>query len=331
MKTPRFWYRRAGLLSILLRPLGVIYARGTASRLRRGRPHDAGIATICIGNLTAGGAGKTPVVMALQIMLHEAGFAPHVLSKGYGGSETGPLEVDFPIHGADQVGDEPLLLSAFGPVWVARDRVAGAKAAVSAGADVLILDDGFQDPSLAKDLSLVVVDARAGFGNGQIIPAGPLREPVRTGLARADAIVLVGNDAQRASFKDRHQIALPVLDAVVRPLETGMDWTDQRVIAFAGIAHPQKFFATLHDLGAQIVGTHSFEDHAVFSPEILRRLAAEAEAQGAQLVTTEKDAVRLPKEYQRQVLTLPVRLDFIDPDEVKQRVIAAVQGKNAAR
>lgn len=315
MRAPGFWWRtpdRPGVLPRLLAPLGWLYAAGTARRLRR-PGYAPRVPVICVGNLTAGGAGKTPTVIALIERLTARGRKVHVVSRGYGGSLAGPVRVQGTSHRAEEVGDEPLLLSAFAPVWVARDRAAGVRAAEGAGAEVILLDDGFQNPSVKPTLSLIVVDAARGFGNGRCIPAGPLREPVATGLARAGLVLTIGDPAAQAQFDATWgPLTPPRLRGSFQPLQMGLDWSGQRVLAFAGIADPSRFFATLRAEGADLVRGEALADHEMLSETLLKRLEAEAAATGAQLVTTEKDAARLPPHWRPKVLTLVVRLKVED-------------------
>ncbi len=316
MRPPAFWDfapDRPCWQAAVLSPLAALYAQATAARLARPE-YRARVPVISVGNLTAGGAGKTPTVIALLERLASRGIEAHVVTRGYGGRLTGPVRVS-PGMAPSDTGDEPQLLAAFAPVWVAKDRPAGIRAAEAAGAPVIVLDDGHQTAGVSRDLTVIVVDAAQGFGNGRVIPAGPLREPVAAGLARADAVLAIGDTTAKERFRaawGRMIGALPQISGRLVPLSTGMDWAGLPVVAFAGIARPEKMFATLRELGADLRATHALDDHQPLTDALMARLLRDARALGAQLVTTEKDAVRLPAAYRAQVVALPVRLQIED-------------------
>ncbi len=332
MRAPEFWQGRgpwAQSAPSLLEPLGHLY--DGVGRLRRAlvKPQRVNVPVICVGNVVSGGAGKTPTALAIAARLAARGLRPHFLSRGYGGRLRGPLQVDPAGHDAAMVGDEPLMLAVLAPTWVARQRPAGARAAEAAGAEVVVMDDGHQNPYLHKDLSLIVVDAAYGFGNGRVMPAGPLREPAAVGLARADAVVLIegpgslpGIAAEIAALAPGR----PLLRARLEPSISALPLAESAVVAFAGIARPEKFFATLEELGCQIVGRHAFADHRPYDPDTLMRIVEEAAAKGARPVTTAKDAVRLPPEARAMVEVVEVGMVFAEEaalDDLLANVMAA--------
>jgi tetraacyldisaccharide 4'-kinase len=303
---PGFW-RRDGVLARLLSPLAAVTAAVTARRVAR-PGWRAAVPVICCGNVTIGGAGKTTVALDLGARLAARGRAVHFLLRGYGGSSRGPHRVTAGDT-ADRVGDEALLLAAVAPTWIGADRAASARAAVDAGAQLLVLDDGLQNPGLCKDLSLLVVDGASGFGNGRVLPAGPLREPVAAGAARCQAVVLIGPDHAGVAA----MLPLPVLRAVLCPGPEITALVGRRVLAFAGIARPEKFFAMLAEADVVVAGTVSFPDHHPYAPADLRRVLDAAAGLDAVPVTTPKDAVRLPDAFRDRIGVVGVSLAWDDP------------------
>jgi len=322
MRVPNFWYKGPGLLARLLLPLTFIYRFLTLIRRVTSKPYRATVPVICIGNLTVGGTGKTPTVIALAQRLIAQGYNPAIVSRGYGGSQKGPLKVNEQIHKFSDVGDEPLLLSCIAPTWVARNRILGIIAAVKQGANIILLDDGFQNKKIYKDISIITVDAHRGFGNGLLLPAGPLREPIHSGLSTANFLISIGDDRAHENFIKKLSLKrkLTVIPGRLAPIKTGMDWENLTVFAFAGIGNPEKFFLTLRNLGAKVVNTIALSDHQVFDKKLLLRLETEAREINAQLVTTEKDAIRLPDEFRKKVLSLPVRLEISNWAEIERLV-----------
>ena len=318
MKNPDFWYQPPGLAARLLAPIGSLYGAATARRLARGTPERLAVPVIGVGNLVAGGAGKTPLVQALVQLCKARGRRPAVISRGHGGYDKGPTRVDQTVMLAEQVGDEPLMLAEECPVYVARDRRAAARLAIAEGADVLLLDDGHQDPALARDLSLIAIDGAAGFGNGLMIPAGPLREPVAVGLARADAVVLYTDDGVPAEPLPGGKAVIEarlVMDIEMLPMIR-----DRELYAFAGIGRPSKFFSMLERNGAKLVAQESFPDHHDYKPEEIDRLVTSAHAAGASLVTTEKDWTRLSRFNRAHVRSVPVRF-HAEPHDALDRLL----------
>jgi tetraacyldisaccharide 4'-kinase len=332
MREPAFWWRKPGLAAGLLAPLGTLYGTIASARLSR-RGARAAVPVVCIGNPTIGGAGKTPLALTLAGLLQAAGEAPVLLSRGYGGRLAGPLRVEAARHRAADVGDEPLLLARVAPTVVARDRVTGAQAAVAAGASVIVMDDGFQNPSLQKSFSVLVVDARRGIGNGRVVPAGPLRAPLPMQLARADALVTVGasdDDGVAAVARGR---GLPVFRAGLAPdAAVAVALAGARVLAFAGIGDPGKFFATLAALDIVVVARVSFPDHHRYTPAQARMLCEQADRESLILVTTEKDLARMQGDpglgrLAARARALPVTLTLADADAflclLRQKLAAA--------
>ncbi len=331
MREPGFWWAPKGLAAALLSPLGWLY--GAVAARRMSLPgDDPGIPVVCIGNLTIGGTGKTPTAILIARMLKEAGLVPHFLSRGYGGRMPGPVAVDRAIHGAADVGDEPLLLAREAPAVVARDRTEGARLARDRGAGVVVMDDGFQNPSLAKDCSIVVVDARRGIGNGCVFPAGPLRAPLGAQLDRAHALVVVGEgDAAAPVAEAAARRNVPVLRARLVPDAAVLaDLRGRPLLAFAGIGDPQKFFATLTGAGLDLRASLAFPDHHRYRRLEATELAERALREGLVPVTTEKDAARLAGDADVSALAavaraLPVTMVPDEPDALRSLVLGKVR------
>jgi tetraacyldisaccharide 4'-kinase len=328
MREPAFWHRPSSWKSNLLRPLGALYGAVAAKRLQRGGI-DAGIPVICVGNYHVGGAGKTPTVLALAKLLRDLGELPVVLSRGYGGKLRGPVKVDRERHSADDVGDEPLMMAGSLPVVISRDRGGGVALARSQGATVILMDDGFQNPAIIKDASLIVIDSARGLGNGKVFPAGPLRAPLKPQLARTDALLVIGDGSAAGAVAG--EIAAqgkPVFHARLRPDEgSAALLRGKRVLAFAGIGDPARFFGTLRTSGIEVVRCRAFADHHAFTEREIEGLIAEAKREALTLATTEKDLARfwrndaLPS-WAQAIVPFAVTLVFDDPALLRKFVSA---------
>ena len=318
MKAPRFWqHERPGLIAWGLSPLGALYGAATARRMARPGV-GVGAPVLCVGNFVVGGAGKTPTALALARLLRAAGERPAFLSRGYGGrARAESHRVDLATDNARGVGDEPLLLARAAPCYVGPDRVAAARLALEDGASVLVMDDGLQNPALSKTLTVAVVDGEAPFGNGLCLPAGPLRAPLAAQAPYVDAVTVIGGGREARAIVAEEIGGKPIFtarlqaDAIAAATLIG-----RPVLAFAGIGRPEKFFATLRDLGAQVAERQTFPDHWAFSPREIERLLTRANRRGLIPVCTEKDFVRLPADLRAHVRTLPVTLSFDETEDV---------------
>lgn len=316
MREPAFWHRPPSWTSRFLMPLGALYGAVTARRMQR-QGFDAGIPVLCVGNYHLGGAGKTPTVLALAELLRDLGETPVVLSRGYGGKLHGPIMVDAQRHAAADVGDEPLMLARTVPVAVARDRIGGVALARSQGASVILMDDGFQNPAIVKDASLIVIDGSRGLGNACVFPAGPLRAPLDPQLDRTDALIVIGDGAAAGAVAA--EVAArgrPVLSAHLKANDASVaSLAGKRVLAFAGIGDPARFFRTLRANRIEVVAERAFADHHPFSIGEIEALIAEARRDGLTLVTTEKDLARLRNglsSWVENIVPFAVTLEFDD-------------------
>jgi len=305
---PKFWYQKNHWLGHLLEPLGWFYQWGSGIYQKNAIPYQAPVPIISVGNLVLGGAGKTPVTIALSKHLQTLGYLPHIVSRGYGGSLVGPIQVCPSTHRFQDVGDEPLLLAEVAPTWVAKDRAAAVKNAVQAGANIILLDDGHQNYSLVKDMSFIVVNSAQGFGNGRIFPAGPLRQSLQSGLKNTHAIIFIGHENDRLPAQLSQYYGGPIIHASVRPLTP----TPCSVVAFAGIGYPEKFHQTLLEAGYQVKDFFPFPDHYPYQDEDLQKLKAKAHLAKVILMTTEKDLMRIPTSGRNGISTLPVYVEFKD-------------------
>ncbi|MBV9954862.1 MAG: tetraacyldisaccharide 4'-kinase [Pseudolabrys sp.] len=329
MRDPAFWWRRAGLQAALLSPIAAIYGAVAGSRMRR-QGARLGVPVVCAGNFTLGGSGKTPTAIAIANILAVAGKRPALLTRGYGGSEAGPLRVDAAHHSGAQVGDEALLLARAAPTFVARDRVAGARLAQAEGCDVIVMDDGLQNSSLAKDFTVAVIGGSRGFGNGMTFPAGPLRAPLSVQWPRVDAVLIVGKPG--SGLLERLRLhTKPVFQARYRPDEKALTaLRPRKTLAFAGIGNPDQFFAMLAEAGVDAPVRHAFPDHYRFQAEDAGALIAQAERQGLTLVTTEKDKMRMIGEpalaalYER-ARALPVTLALDEEANFKALLLEKIR------
>jgi len=314
MKTPFFWYQPPGLLSTLLSPLGWFYGKVGKILCAFKKSKRFSIPILSVGNLVCGGAGKTPTAIALAQLLQKKGINVHFVTRGYGGIQEGPLEVDLTFHTSSDVGDEPLLLAQHAPTWIAKERPLGVQKAIEKGANLVILDDGHQTVGLYKDISLVVIDFFQGLGNGRVMPAGPLREDLKAGLKRTDALIGIG--------EGEVPFSKPFFRARVVPQPLTL--SSNRVIAFCGLGFPQKFYKSLKDLGVDLVATESFPDHYVYKEKDLLRLQKLTKIHKAILVTTRKDLVKIPVYWRMHIHVLDINIQFEDAEGIYRFILQKI-------
>lgn len=332
IEAPRFWWlQRLSVPALLLSPIAGLYGAVAGRRMRGAPKATAPVPVVCIGNYVVGGAGKTPTALAIARIARGMGLKPGFLTRGYGGKAPPPLLVDPALHGATEVGDEALLLAAAGPVVVSPDRPAGLPLLAEQGVDLIIMDDGFQNPSLRKDLTLIVVDGTAGIGNGRVIPSGPLRAPLRTQIVRSDAVVVVGPG--KAGDRMVRRIARAgriVLRGAITPA-VQRDWGERSFLAFAGIGRPEKFFNTLDRAGVPLADVKGFPDHHLYSEDDARKLLARAEQEGLDLITTSKDHARLARldgeraKLREKVVVFDVAMTFENEDRIAGLIAETVR------
>ena len=317
MRAPKFWYNpKYSFSSLLLTPISWIYGLVRKKIQRDRAPWKAPIPVICVGNLLAGGQGKTPIALSIGKVLKLNNKSVHFISRGYGGSLRGPLLVDPRVNTASEVGDEPILLSEIAPTWICVDRIAGIKLAYEMGAKIVVMDDGFQNPSVKKDFSILAFDADVGFGNGRLIPAGPLRESITDGLSRANAAVIIGDDFLGLESRllnisnSLPQKQIKVYKAKIAPTTNFQSINKQKVFAFTGIGRPEKFLNTLIEMNCDITGKQYFSDHHQFTETEISQLLNLAKTKDSTLITTTKDYVRLTPSQKKDIMVLPITLEW---------------------
>lgn len=321
LKTPDFWYRSKdsspSVIEYLMAPISLLYQYGHRINLRTTQSNSVDIPVICIGNVTVGGSGKTPASIAINKIIKEGNLFnnPFFLTRGYGGTEPGPRRIEA-HEDAKTVGDEPLLLASHSNTIVSVNRYSGSKLAQELGCDCIIMDDGLQNQSLSKSVSFIVINGKMGFGNEKTIPSGPLREPIETAMQRCDAIIMIGQDER--DIKDKIPEHIPIFRAEIKPSQDVKSDKGKDYIAFSGIAYPQKFYDTLEQCGYNVIESKSFSDHHAFTDHDVESLITLANDKNAQLITTEKDYVRLPQNVQQDIKTLPVNLIWHNEDEIYQ-------------
>jgi len=316
LKAPKFWYlKKDTILSNSLYPLSLLFRFGTKIRNLVSKKNKSPLPTICVGNIVVGGAGKTPVALKIGELLIKSGYKPHFISKGYAGlTKISTLVKSW--HSATSVGDESILLSEVAPTWVGNDRIKSSILAKNQGGDCLIMDDGFQNPSIQKDFSIIVINSEQEFGNRRVMPSGPLRESINRGLSRTNLVIVIGNPSKE--IKKIVPDHIPIIESKFEIKKENKSFKGQKIVAFAGIAYPEKFFNSLKDQGANIIKEISYPDHHIYNENDLLSLVETANKTQSILVSTKKDYVRIPKSYRSLVNTLEGEIIFKDEQLLRE-------------
>ncbi len=332
-KAPAFWYNQKTtsqkILKHVLSPLGWLYASIVEKRFGMYTPVPMSKPVICIGNLTVGGNGKTPTVLSLAGLFINKKYNTHLLTKGYGGEETGPIQINAEIDTAEYVGDEALLLAEHAPTWVSVNRAIGAQNAIDGGAEIVIMDDGFQNPIIYKDFSLVVIDGKVGFGNQHIMPSGPLREDIEKGILRADAVLIIGEDRTRVTEQIKDIKDIPILSAKLVAARNNPKIKDKRIAAFAGIGRPSKLKETLEDYGANVIMWKEFPDHYLYHESDLLDFIFNARSADLPIITTSKDYVRIPENMKKAMNVFSIKLEWKNKEEIISLIEEAINKRTS--
>ena len=325
LKAPKFWYQKKDTyLSNSFYPLSLLFRFGTKIRNLVSTKQNTKLPIICVGNIVVGGAGKTPVALKIGKLLIKAGYNPHFISRGYSGTIKSSTLVQS-WHSAKSVGDESILLSEIAPTWIGGDRINSANLAHQNGSDCLILDDGFQNPNIQKDFSIIVINATQEFGNKRVMPSGPLRESIKRGLSRTHLVIVIGNTSEK--IKKTIPVNIPIIEAKFQINKENKIFKGQNITAFAGIAYPEKFFQSLEEQGAKIVKKLSYPDHYIYNENDLLSLAEIANKTKSILVSTKKDYIRIPKSYRSLINTLEGEIIFNDEDSLVKMLSKVIENK----
>tara|TARA_B100000287_G_scaffold110959_1_gene103347 strand:+ start:496 stop:1473 length:978 start_codon:yes stop_codon:yes gene_type:complete len=325
MKTPKFWYSKNSIISILLRPISFLWVLGSILRKKKSYNFN-NIKIIKVGNVVAGGSGKTPTVISIVKKLANSKYQVHIISRGYKGSIKKSTLVNTDIHSYKEVGDESIILSKIAPTWIGNNRIESIKNAQKMGAKIVVLDDGIQDTSIKGDLNLLVFNGLQGLGNGKIIPAGPLREKLSDSIKKCHLSIIIDEDINNIANKLNN--LLPIIKAKINiESEYLNNFKNKNVVAFCGLGFPEKFFKTIKEIGCNIRYKKSFPDHYQYKEKDLKELIDIAIKYNSLLITTEKDHIKILKKYRNRIYYFPITVDFINDKIINDKLYSLTINK----